>query len=96
MLFLVYHEHTTENCPGKMDDYKENFLDRIDKDMRDANIKFIEAYIDPAGHRSYLILEADNVAKINYAIRQLTNIGYVNIIPVMTLSELTEWSSKID
>ena len=96
MLYMVYHKHTAEMCPGGKLHPDKEFLSKFNDQVQESGVKLIEGYIDGPGHRFYIILETDDLAKLNLAIEQLRLTGDTNeIIPVMDLSNMATWAKKL-
>jgi len=95
MLFVVYHRHTAEMCPGGKVHPDREFLKKLVEQGKTAGIKMIEGYIDGPGHQFYFVVEADDSAKLNKAIEQLRLVGDINdIVPVLKLSDAVTWARE--
>jgi hypothetical protein len=95
MLFVVYHRHTAEMCPGGKVHPDKEFMTKMAEQIKDAGVTLIEGYIDGPGHQFYLVVEADDSGKLNRAIEQLRLVGDVNdIVPVLTFSDAVTWARK--
>ena len=93
MLFIVYHRHTAEMCPGGNVRPDREFLMKLEEQTKTAGVKIIEGYIDGPGHQFYLVVEADDNAKLNKAIEQLRIVGDTNdIVPVLKFSDAVTWA----
>lgn len=94
MLFMVHHRHTAEMCPaGKVRPDKE-FAARLDEQIRQAGVKFIEGYIDGLGHEFYFVIETDDIAKLYAATKELF-IGENKIVPVNKFSDAIALAKKL-
>ncbi|MFC1754095.1 DUF3303 domain-containing protein [Thermoproteota archaeon] len=93
---MVRHTHTAEMCPGGIIRPDNLVLIKLKAQINKAGVKLIEGYVDGAGHEMFLILEADNVSKLNTALKQLRFRGSNNISPVMNFSDAMAWISKIE
>ena len=95
MLFIVYHRHTAEMCPGGKLHPDPEFMTKLEEQGKTAGVKFIEGYIDGPGHQFYLVLEAEGSAKLNKAFEQLRLVGDINdIVPVLKFSDAVTWARK--
>lgn len=93
MLFIVYHRHTAEMCPGGNVRPDREFLTKLKEQTETAGVKIIEGYIDGPGHQFYLVVEADDNAKLNKAIEQLRLVGDTNdVVPVLKFSDAVAWA----
>jgi hypothetical protein len=93
MLFIVYHRHTAEMCPGGNVRPDREFLTKLEEQTKTAGVKIIEGYIDGPGHQFYLVIEADDNSKLNKAIEQLRLVGDTNdIVPVLKFSDAVTWA----
>ena len=93
MLFVVYHRHTAEMCPGGKVHPDRHFLTKLEEQGKTAGVTIIEGYIDGPGHQFYLVVEADDSKKLNKAIEQLRLVGDINdIVPVLKLSDAVTWA----
>ena len=82
-------------CPGGKVHPDREFLMKIEEQSKAAGIKLIEGYIDGPGHQFYLVVEADDSAKLNSAIEQLRLVGDINdIVPVLKFSDAVTWARK--
>ena len=82
MLYMVYHKHTAEMCPGGLVRPDKEFLIKLEDQMKNAGVNLIEGYIDAPGHEFHLVIEADDIAKLNSATEQLRLVGDINkIVP---------------
>jgi len=96
LLYMVFHRHTAEMCPGGKVRPDKEFIKKLAEQIKKAGIKLIEGYIDGPGHEFYFVIEADDIAKINSAVEQLRLVGDVNkIVPVMRFSEAVAWAKKM-
>ena len=95
MLFIVYHRHTAEMCPGGKVHPDPKFMTKISEQAKTSGVKLIEGYIDGPGHQFYLVIEADDSTKLNAAIEQLRLVGDINdIVPVLKFSDALKWAQK--
>ena len=95
MLFIVYHRHTAEMCPGGKVHPDPKFLTKLEEQGKSAGVKIIEGYIDGPGHQFYLVVEANDSKKLNSAIEQLRLVGDINdIVPVLKFSDAVTWAQK--
>ena len=78
MLFIIYHRHTAEMCPGGKVHADKEFLAKIKEQIRNAGVKLIEGYLDGPGHQFYFVIETDDSTKLNTAIEQLRLVGDIN------------------
>jgi uncharacterized protein with GYD domain len=93
LLFVVYHRHTAEMCPGGNVRPDRDFLTKLAEQTKTAGVNVIEGYIDGPGHQFYLIIEADDNAKLNKAIEQLRLVGDVNdVVPVLKFTDAAAWA----
>ena len=96
MLFMVYHKHTAEMCPGGKINPDKDFISKMNNQIQVSGVDLIGGYIDGPGHRFFLIIETDETSKLNAAIEQLRLTGITNeIIPVMDFTEMTAWAKKM-
>ncbi len=96
MLYMVYHKHTAEMCPGGSVRPDKEFLTKLDDQMKNAGVNLIEGYIDAPGHEFHLVIEADDIGKLNSATEQLRLVGDINkIVPVMKFSDAAAWARKM-
>lgn len=96
MMYMVYHRHTAEMCPGGNVRPDKEFVGKLNSQIEESGVKLIEGYVDAPGHEFYFILETDDNSKLNTAIEQLRLIGDTNkIVPIMKFSDAVEWSKKI-
>jgi len=80
-------------CPGGNVRPDRKFLTKLEEQTKTAGVKIIEGYIDGPGHQFYLVLEADDNAKLNKAIEQLRLVGDTNdIVPVLKFSDAVTWA----
>jgi hypothetical protein len=95
MLFIVYHRHTAVMCPGGKVHPDREFLAKLIEQSKTSGVTIIEGYIDGPGHQFYLVVEADDGAKLNKAIEQLRLVGDINdIVPVLKLTDAVAWARK--
>ena len=95
MLFIVYHRHTAEMCPGGKVNPDREFITKLQEQSKTAGVTIIEGYIDGPGHQFYLVVEADDNAKLNKAIEQLRLVGDINdIVLVLKFSDAVTWARK--
>ena len=95
MLFIVYHRHTAEMCPGGKVHPDREFITKLEEQSKTAGVTIIEGYIDGPGHQFYLVVEADDNAKLNKAIEQLRLVGDINdVVPVLKFSDALTWARK--
>ncbi len=95
MLFIVYHRHTAEMCPGGKVHPDKEFMTKLAEQSKTAGVNIIEGYIDGPGHQFYLVFEADDSMKLNSAIEQLRLVGDINdIVPVLKFSDAVAWAQK--
>ena len=95
MLFVVYHRHTAEMCPGGKVYPDREFMTKMEEQIKAAGVTLIEGYIDGPGHQFYLVVETDDGAKLNRAIEQLRLVGDINdIVPVLKFSDAVTWARK--
>ncbi|UCH89558.1 MAG: hypothetical protein JSV49_02620 [Thermoplasmata archaeon] len=96
MMYMVYHKHTAEMCPGGNVRPDKEFLAKLNSQIKESGVNLIEGYLDAPGHEFYLILETDDNAKLNTAIEQLRLVGDTNkIVPIMKFSSAVEWAQKM-
>jgi uncharacterized protein with GYD domain len=96
MLFMVYHKHTAEMCPGGKVRPDKDFISKLNDQIQESGVELVGGYIDGPGHRFYMVIEADDSSKLNKAIEQLRLTGDTNeIIPVMDLSKMAAWAKKM-
>jgi uncharacterized protein with GYD domain len=96
MLYMVFHKHTAEMCPGGNVRPDKEFLTKLNEQIKDSGVNLIEGYLDGPGHEFYLVIEADDIAKLNSAIEQLRLVGDTNkIVPVMKFSDAAAWARKM-
>ena len=95
MLFVVYHRHTAEMCPGGKVHPDPKFISKLKEQIKNADVTLIEGYLDGPGHQFYFIVEADDSNKLNTAIEQLRLVGDINdIVPVLKMSDAVAWAQK--
>ncbi len=96
MLYMIYHKHSAEMCPGGSVRPDKKFVTKLNKQIEESGVNFIEGYVDAPGHEFYFILETDDIAKLNLAIEQLRLVGDINkIVPIMKFSDTVEWAKKM-
>jgi uncharacterized protein with GYD domain len=96
LLFMVYHRHTAEMCPGGKVRPDPQFMAKLKEQIKSAGVKLVEAYIDGPGHQFYLVIEADDSTKLNKALEQLRLVGDLNdIVPVLKFSDAVTWAQKL-
>ena len=96
MLFMVYHKHTAQRCPGGKVRPDKEFVTKLEDQMKKSGVKLIEGYIDAPGHEFHLVIEADDIGSLNSATEQLRLVGDINkIVPVMTFSDTAAWTRKM-
>ena len=95
MLFIVYHRHTAEVCPGGKVYPDREFLAKLAEQGKTSGVTIVEGYIDGPSHQFYLVIEADDNGKLNKAIEQLRLVGDINdIVPVLKFSDAVTWAQK--
>lgn len=94
MLFMVRHRHTAEMCPGGKVRPDKEFATRLEKQMKEAGVKF-EGYIDGPGHEFYFVIDTDDVAKLYAAVKELLVIGDNKIVPVTRFSDAIALAKKL-
>jgi hypothetical protein len=95
LLFMIYHRHTAEMCPGGKVRPDKEFITRLEEQSKSSGVNIIEGYIDGPGHQFYLVIEAEDSAKLNVAIEQLRLVGDVNdIVPVLKFSDAVTWARE--
>jgi hypothetical protein len=93
---MIYHKHTAEMCPGGLVRPNKKFLVKLEDQMKKAGVILVEGYIDAPGHEFHLVIEADDIGKLNEATEQLRLVGDINkIVPVMKFSETAAWARKM-
>jgi uncharacterized protein with GYD domain len=96
MMYMVYHKHTAEMCPGGNVRPDKEFLLKLNKQIEESGVNLIDGYLDAPGHEFYMVLETDDHAKLNSAIEQLRLVGDTNkIVPIMQFSNAIEWAQKM-
>jgi uncharacterized protein with GYD domain len=96
MKYMVFHRHTAEMCPGGSVRPDKEFTTKLNKQIEESGVNFVEGYIDAPGHEFYFVLETDDPAKLNLAIEQLRLVGDTNkIVPVMNFSDTVAWAKKM-
>jgi hypothetical protein len=89
LLFLIYHRHTSERCPGN--EGKE----AVDKHYRSLQtdvasrlgIKIVAMYTAPIEHARFIVLQTDSFEALRDYLEPLYLIGSVEIFPVSSFSE---------
>ena len=94
MLFLVKHEHTAEMCPAGKVNPDKGFITRFDEQIKQSGVKWIEGYIDGPGHKFYLFIETDDIAKLIAAVKDLF-VGENEIVPVAKFSDTIALAKKL-
>jgi predicted deacetylase len=95
MMYMVYHRHTAEMCPGGNIRPDKEFLGKLNDQIERSGAKLVEGYLDAPGHEFYIVLDAENNTQLNTAIEQLRLVGDVNkIVPIMPMSKAVEWARK--
>lgn len=96
MLYMIYHKHSAEMCPGGSVRPDKEFVSKLSKQIEESGVNFVEGYVDGPGHEFYFIIEADDIAKLNMAIEQLRLVGDINkITPVMKFTDTIAWAKKM-
>ncbi len=96
MLYMIYHKHSAEMCPGGNVRPDKEFIMKLSKQIEESGVNFVEGYVDAPGHEFYFILETDDNAKLNTAIEQLRLVGDTNkIVPIMKFSDAIAWTKKM-
>lgn len=95
MLYMVLHRHTAEMCPGGNVRPDKEFTTKLDKQIKETGVKLVEGYLDGPGHEFYIVIEADDIAKLNTAVEQLRLVGDNKIVPVMKFSDAIAWTKKM-
>ena len=81
-------------CPGGSVRPDKAFITKLEKQIKKARVKLIEAYLDGPGHEFFLIIDADDSIKLNIALEQLRLVGDNHVVPVMKLSDAKVWAKK--
>ncbi len=96
MLYMIYHKHSAEMCPGGNVRPDKEFITKLNNQIEESGVNFVEGYVDGPGHEFYFILETDDNKKLNMAIEQLRLVGDTNkIVPIMKFSDAAEWAKKM-
>ena len=77
MLFMVYHKHTAEMCPGGKVQPDKDFISKLNDQIQESGVELVGGYIDGPGHRFYMVIETDDSSKLNMAIEQLRLTGAI-------------------
>lgn len=91
---MVHHKHTVETCPAAKVRPDRDFVTRLNRQIREAGLKF-EGYIDGPGHEFYLAIEADDISKLYAAVKELLLIGENKIVPVIGFSDAVALAKKL-
>ncbi len=87
MLFMVTHEHSAETCPA---DDPKMVHQMIDKGhVSNTGVKVLGAYVAPAEHVLYFVIEASEYSQVVRYLRPLMNTGTADVVPVLTVAEAT-------
>lgn len=96
MLYMIYHKHSAEMCPGGTVRPDKGFVMKLSKQIEESGVNLVEGYVDAPGHEFYFILETEDLSKLNTAIEQLRLVGHTNrIAPVMRFSDAVQWAKKM-
>jgi hypothetical protein len=60
LLFIIVAEHTAETCPGGIIRPDKEFTAKLDKSMKNSEVKVIEGYLDGPGHVWHFVVETDD------------------------------------
>ncbi len=85
MLFVVTHTHTAESCPAGHPEALHQVASP--EHAKESGVKVVGAYIAPAEHTQYFILESDELGAVVRFLRPLMSIGGHRITPVQTFQE---------
>ncbi len=91
MLFLIRHTHTSEKCPGsKGAEVGKEFLKSLsEEEASKEGIKIIGSYIAPTEHMLLLVVDAENLRKVEgFTFDRLALVGKTKITPVLTIKEV--------
>ncbi len=84
MLFVVDHEHTAENCPGRPVRPVKNFDKNLTNAAKSSGIELHRLYVDIPGYHIYAIAEAETFDQLTrFVAPALTDAGTTHIHPVV-------------
>tara|TARA_B100001750_G_C15278784_1_gene481359 strand:+ start:247 stop:531 length:285 start_codon:yes stop_codon:yes gene_type:complete len=82
MLFHITHTHSYQTCHGH-DEAKKAKMVQAMESVDELGIKLIGMYVDPPGHKFYILMEADTMEQIVGFFDPLLELGDADIHPVM-------------
>jgi len=95
VLFMVYHTHTPEYCPGGLEEPDPQFFEKIENQAKKAGVKIEEAFLSSSGHTHWFLIEADTTEEIATFSIPLFRIGTVETYPVQRLHEAKDWAKRL-
>ncbi len=85
MLFMVTHKHSAETCPADDPKMVHQMID--DGHVSSTGVKVLGAYVAPAEHALFFVIEANEYSQVVRYLRPLMRIGTADIVPVQTIAE---------
>jgi len=88
MIFHITHHHDATTCPAH-DEEAGNATFGAVLGALEANVdRIIGAWIDPPGHHSFFVVEADEASKIFAGLWPIIPAGTAHVRPVVDLAEM--------
>jgi len=87
MLFVLDHEHSTENCPAGTVRPGRELLSKFEANAEISGLRLVEGYLDAPAHHFYFIVEADTPEQILQFIVPYLGVGETEAHPVLKWSE---------
>jgi len=88
MLFMYIHTHSVEKCLADKPQETAKIMSSVQEEAKKAGVKLLGTYLAPHEHTIYGICEADDVLKLERALRPMTIWGNARLIPVASAEEM--------
>ncbi len=82
MLFHVTHTHNWKTCMIHDPEKAKNTVGKVLANADNAGVKIVGAYVDPAAHTFYMIVETDEAENIQAFLDPIIDLGYADTRPV--------------
>jgi len=93
MLFMYIHTHPVEKCMIDKPQETMKMMADMRAEAEKAKIK-ITGYSAPHEHTIYAIIEGNDIAALEKLLAPLTKWGDSNLIPIVSLQQMTEVTAQ--
>ena len=85
MLFVITHQHSTENCMADNPAPLQKLLSEAH--VKESGVRVVGDYLSPPEHTLFLVVEATEYAQVVRFLRPIITIGEHDIVPVLPIAE---------